>query len=139
MKIGFTGTKTGMTDAQRETVRKYLVYFRRKNWDDQFHHGDCVGADEQAAEIAHELGYWVGGHPPGNEKYRAHFQSDHNFPAKDYLPRDHDIVDATDLLLAAPKTAHEIQRSGTWATVRYARKRGKQILIILPDGDIWDG
>ena len=53
---------------------------------------------------------------------------------KGYLDRNHDIVDAADVLIAAPSGTTEKRRSGTWATVRYARKLGRTICVVLPDG-----
>jgi hypothetical protein len=38
--------------------------------------------------------------------------------------------------VACPRTDQEQRRSGTWATVRYARKVGKPVLIIGRDGKI---
>lgn len=52
-----------------------------------------------------------------------------------YLARNCVIVDEADILLACPKGPEE-QRSGTWATVRYARKQNKRIVIVYPDGTI---
>jgi hypothetical protein len=49
-------------------------------------------------------------------------------------------VDATGWLLAAPRTKTEEQRSGTWATIRYARKLGRQVCLLWPDGlHTWKG
>jgi len=39
-------------------------------------------------------------------------------------------------LVAAPYTTSEITRSGTWATVRYARNINRPIWIIYPNGDL---
>ena len=39
------------------------------------------------------------------------------------------------MLIAFPSTQFEIQRSGTWQTIRYARKLKKKILIIYPNGE----
>ena len=59
---------------------------------------------------------------------------------KDYLERNHDIVDETDMLIATPGEEQEVQRSGTWATIRYARKQKRTILTIYPSGRalFWD-
>src|SRR5262245_41796084 len=50
-----------------------------------------------------------------------------------YLVRNRDIVEETDLLIAAPANAVEHLQSGTWCTVRYARRSGRHS-IIRPDG-----
>lgn len=50
------------------------------------------------------------------------------------LERNRDVVDASDVLLACPGGMAEEQRSGTWATIRYARKAGKPVVIVWPDG-----
>lgn len=51
-----------------------------------------------------------------------------------YLWRNHQIVDATSALIAAPFGFEEELRSGTWATVRYARKLGRPVRFFWPDG-----
>ncbi len=45
------------------------------------------------------------------------------------LVRNHKIVDGCDFLIAAPH-GPEILRSGTWATIRYARKTSKRNLLV---------
>jgi hypothetical protein len=54
-----------------------------------------------------------------------------------YLKRNHAMLTGmtnADLLLAYPKTGKEIVRSGTWATVRQARKQNVRIWIVPLDG-----
>ena len=53
-------------------------------------------------------------------------------PEKEYIERNHDVVDTCDLLIAMPNTELEVVRSGTWATIRYARKLKKVIVILEP-------
>lgn len=67
MKVGFTGTQLGMTGFQIEELTKLLMATTIT----QFHHGDCIGADEQAHEIAKALGIPVAIHPPINPSKRA--------------------------------------------------------------------
>jgi len=109
------------------------------------HHGDCFGADCEAHGIALEIGGCVGIeiHPPENEYKRAWCSlvenqnkviGSHN--PKPYLKRNHDIVEATTVLIAAPKEKKEVLRSGTWATVRYARKAHRKIQLLYPDGTL---
>jgi len=131
--IGFTGTQYGMTDDQKQMFRQLLTIIEGCD----FHHGDCLGADEEAAAIAKELNYHIIGHPPIKQYKRAFFTSDEEWSQKDYLDRNKDIVNESEVLIAAPKGPEEL-RSGTWSTVRYARKMSKKILIINPDGTLND-
>lgn len=55
-------------------------------------------------------------------------------PIKPPLVRNHDIVDSTELLIACPKEQVEVLRSGTWATIRYARKKEITVWLIDPEG-----
>ncbi len=41
MKIGITGTRSGMREAQREQF--YLWLWENAPQIEEFHHGDCVG------------------------------------------------------------------------------------------------
>ena len=129
MNVGFTGTQIGMTENQKYHVAMLLLSLKG----DEFHHGSCRGADTDAHRIAVCLGYEIIIHPPINPKKRSYFDIGEVLPEKEYLERNHDIVDATDVLIATPKTEREELRSGTWATVRYARKKGKVVHIIKPN------
>jgi len=102
----------------------------------EVHHGDCVGADDQVGSFAAKLsGVTVTLHPPTNPSKRAFCAADEVREAKPYLDRNRDIVDETELLVAFPKGPEE-KRSGTWATVRYARKLDRQIMYVWPDGTV---
>ena len=124
--VGFTGTRQGMTSAQAEVVATLLKA-------GVLHHGDCVGADAQAHAIARENGLGVVIHPPTSTSLRAFCKGDLSWPLKPYLQRNRDIVDSTQELVATPAGPEE-QRSGTWSTIRYARKRGKPVTVVYPDG-----
>lgn len=65
---------------------------------------------------------------------RAHCKSDETKQPQPYLKWNRCIVDSTDRMIAFPNIKHEVWKSGTWATVRYAKKVGKYISIIYPDG-----
>jgi hypothetical protein len=131
--IGFTGTRAGMTPTQIEELRGALAFAFELGFD-EFHHGDCVGADAQAHAIALEIGFDIVIHPPIVADHRAYSQDfDQIRSSKPYLERNHDIVDETRFLIAAPKQPIEVVRSGTWATVRYARKKPHgNILVLIP-------
>jgi hypothetical protein len=94
-----------------------------------FHHGDCVGGDAQAHDLARMLGLWIVTHPPVNPGLRAFREGGESRPPKPYLARNADIVQQTDLLLAAP-AGPETPRSGTWWTIRYAHSLNKRVVIL---------
>lgn len=128
MKIGFTGTQAGMNPRQKEKLRFLLKFLRAT----EFHHGDCVGADAEAHDIATELGIKTIGHPPSNPSKRAYCNTTETRKEYPYLVRNHHIVDDTEVLIAAPKTNEEELRSGTWATVRYSRQLRKKRWVCKP-------
>lgn len=135
MKLGFTGTRQGMTQEQLFAFRELLQSLSTT----ELHHGDCVGADADAVDLVGAELDWdvhVVSHPPLDRSHRAFMNADEHRPQRPYLDRNHDIVDETDVLVATPAGYGEEQRSGTWATVRYARKRGRCIYIIWPLGEV---
>ena len=129
--LGFTGTSRGMTPAQHRSVHGVLEIR-----EGEFHHGDCVGADDEAHQLAILCGaFKLHLHPPEDEKARAFCTPFHVMhERKPYLVRNHDIVDACSLLIATPGGYNEVMRSGTWATIRYARKTGTSHVVVWPDG-----
>lgn len=139
-KVGFTGTSKGASPQQLAELEEKLKKILEEHPDHvvELHHGACIGADEQAAIIAKRLGFRVIAHPgtpkdPKNMMYRSDWnENDVVLPEKPFIERDHDIVDETERLLATPLTRAEMTRSGTWTTVRYARKQNHPIDLILP-------
>lgn len=132
-EIGFSGSREGMTKRQ-----KLMVHFCFKDFaPSTFHHGDCVGSDESAHRlyITHSNDTLVHiHHASGLDRYKAHCRADINHPAKPPLERNHDIVDASDIMLFTPKEDQPVLRSGTWATFRYALSLGKPMVLIQPSG-----
>lgn len=49
------------------------------------------------------------------------------------LVRNHTMVDLASVVIAAPSSLEEQQRSGTWATIRYARKQKKEVILLNPE------
>jgi hypothetical protein len=138
--VGFTGTQQGMTPAQRAAVFDLLNGYPEL----VVHHGDCIGADAQFHAIALASGCdQVVIHPPEDPKKRAHCQprpGDVVRVARPYLVRNQHIVHEADVVIAAPAQAVEQLRSGTWSTIRYARRYGALLAIVYPDGTIrWEG
>jgi hypothetical protein len=133
--VGFTGTRGGMTNLQRERFR---FEFEKLEDVSQFHHGDCIGADNEAADLCDKIYPGIETHSwPGNiESLRAHHSATFIHKAQPCLERNRIIVNHCDVLFACPKEPTEVDRSGTWATVRYARKQGLLIFICWPDGTV---
>lgn len=130
MIVGFTGTQRGMTPRQLQDFTQLMRSLQLT----EFHHGDCVGADQQAHDIVRSLfpHCWIVVHPPLNPVKRAYCAGNAVLIPADYLVRNKHIVDACELLVATPEQARPILRSGTWATVRYASKVGRTVTILYP-------
>jgi hypothetical protein len=144
VNVGFSGTRTGMMPPQREGLRRVLSEIRRDDRD-TLHHGDCLGSDSQADEIASQLGYRIEVHPPTNPRFRAYCVGPPRVvhPPKEYLVRNTDIVkslvNARDVMILTPKEFQEHRKGGTWHSYRVAKKLGvKNIMIIQPSGLILD-
>jgi hypothetical protein len=140
-KIGFTGTQKGMTYEQYHTLSTLVGAMKVPA---EWHHGDCVGADAEFHQLIKD---WIDlsgvphrliVHPPSDDRKRAYvFGADETRKPKPYLQRNRDIVDeAVDALFGTPSTEREVQRSGTWATMRYARKLERRLFRIMPDGTL---
>lgn len=144
MNIGFTGTQHGMTKEQKNELRCVLTLCRpyphtgMGGLDLFALHGDCIGADAQFNEIATELQYTTKSFPASDVKPEkvAHCVVGTRHEPNLAIKRNHIIVDRSDMVIATPATFNEVLRSGTWATIRYARKQRKKLLIIWPDGTV---
>jgi hypothetical protein len=136
MRVGFTGTREGLTEQQRLALEKWFDADKGQMY--LFKQGCCVGADEQAAVIANTWGIIIYGHPStllNLTSRRAWELCDAVYFPRDPLVRNRKIVEDSDLLLACPKGPEE-QRSGTWSTIRYARKQHKPVVVFWPDGTV---
>lgn len=131
MIVGSTGTREGMTEAQAGEMLNQLTLAGAVS----LHHGDCQGADEQAHAIGRKLGLWIVGHPPTASGLRAFTDCDELRDPRPFLVRNRDIVRETALLIATPQ-GRETLRSGTWATIRYARRLRVPLIIITPKGKV---
>lgn len=131
---GFTGNQDGMTKEQKRTFRKLLIEYGVT----EFRHGDCIGSDADAHLIAKTLGIPIVKHPPIDDKKRAYCKGGRELPPKPYMPRNKDIVKASNVMFATPRSFKEVVRSGTWSTVRFAVDRKVKTLVIYPDGSVVD-
>jgi hypothetical protein len=135
MKIGFTGTRNGLTSPQREALISAIDDFAQLWPGAEFHHGDCVGADAEAHGFAMSAGLPVVIHPPSKDALRAFCAGAREVrAAKPYLARNRDIVTEADWVIATPAEMEERPRGGTWSTVRFARGICWPVMLIYPDG-----
>jgi hypothetical protein len=135
VRVGFTGTQHSgvVTDVRLRKLRDKLRRLRR-NGADEFHHGDCLGMDAIAAELARLVGYRLVAYPGHIVRARANTKADVRHPPKYTLDRNHDIVDAVQLMLAVPEDPERElwgrAGGGTWATVHYAQKVGRKVVLL---------
>ena len=135
MKIGFTGNRQGFTSAQNKTMGKIFTSLSAQV--EEAHHGDCVGSDlDFHFFVRNNLkgSVQIVVHPPINSKLRAFCPGDKILDQKEYLIRNKDIVDQADLIIATPAEFKEKIRSGTWSTIRTARRCKKPLIIVFPNG-----
>lgn len=146
MLVSFTGSQEGMTLHQRQ---KLAQVFRHLGITELIH-GDCIGSDLIANQVAIEVGVkFFHLYPSTLEPKRAHSFPDRkvygvwcesSFPGIRYkierpeaaLERNKKIVNEGKVLVATPKEFKHTLRSGTWSTIRYAWKMKKEVLIIPP-------
>ena len=121
MRIGFSGTREGMNSSQRAQLVQYIL--NKTSVNDVFIHGDCVGADAEFHDLCTQHNRKIINiYPPDIPTMRAFKQCDVIFPCQSYLTRNKSIVDNADVLIACPLT-REVSRSGTWSTIKYAKKK----------------
>lgn len=143
MNIGFTGTRRGMTEHQMAAFSQLMSEVFQLS---SFHHGDCVGADDEAANIMSEIrsysdmdtrNWKIVCHPPVDESHRA-FNTHHDeaMGPRTHFARNREIVDACDMLVVVPMDTERQDRGGTWYTHDYAVKKNKKVVIIWPDGRV---
>lgn len=139
----FTGTRAGMSLGQRKEIRQMmtgsaLMEMRRLS---RILHGGCIGADVEFHAIlaAMHLLSRVEVYPSNMPDMVAALADDDLIaevhPPMDPIERNKLMVMRAHSLLAAPREFREVVRgSGTWATVRAARRKGIPVLIVYPDG-----
>jgi len=130
MIVGITGTRTGLSKNQIDKMNIFLD----ENDVSLIRHGDCIGADENIHNICSDRNIPIHIHPPSKRIYRAFCESDFIHREKEYLERNRDIVDNSDIVLGFPFNKKSIPKSGTWYTINYCKQVRKTCIIIFPDG-----
>lgn len=128
MRIGFTGTRSGMSDLQKQSV----IDFIKSKVITKIIHGGCIGADMDFHYICKDYYREVyPGHFKNNPNDRTlqgnYLDADLIHESQSHFKRNRDIVDNCDILIATPYNNNG--KGGTWYTINYAKKIGKPIII----------
>lgn len=131
MIIGFSGSRHGMSQRQREFVWDFLVKLKYVQF---VIHGDCIGADEIFHEMCETLRHRIEIYPSNNDKRRAWkiptigVIHDPMHP----IQRNRIIVQQSTLILATPHTTVPVSGSGTWRTIGFGEEEHKKMIVVLP-------
>lgn len=133
--IGFTGTRHGLTAAQRSEVM-FFVALLTGFGDAEAHHGDCVGGDAEFHDIARRAGARIVVHPGPDDAqaWRAGCVGDERRAPLSFMQRNRNIVLASTVMIAAPYEETQQPRGGTWRTVEMARSAKRPLALVLPSG-----
>jgi hypothetical protein len=135
MRIGITATRDGLTLLQEKVFLELIVFLGIT----EFEHGDAIGGDFDCHYAILEEAILdsknIFKRPCNISNQRAFTKGGIDLEEPiDPIKRNHKIVDDVDILIGCPKGFEEELRSGTWATIRYAKKIKKETYIIYPDG-----
>jgi hypothetical protein len=153
MRVGFTGTRRGMTEAQ--VMAMHTEVLGRRVRPSVWLHGGCVGADEDSV-VAVRLwqapleepppapvrvvalpGRSASGPATHDLQSEAAIRSSDEVRAVDtHFARNRRIVEECEVLVACPATMAEAASGGTWYTVNQARRAGRRVIIVWPDGSV---
>lgn len=142
MRVGFSGTRAGMTSEQYREVRGWVA--ARLASIVAVHHGCCVGADVDFHNICVDLGLikLIQLHPSNNRgtnkllELRQMADVAKIWPEGEPLERDQVIVSCSSVLLITPQSDDEVVRSGTWATKRKADRMRVPVIHFRVEGEV---
>src|SRR6267142_4979672 len=141
MRVSITGSRNiNREDAIQKIEKIFSIYILQFGKELEFITGGCIGIDALAAQIACGMNIKVHtvltSKRETTEKYwQTWCTSYEEMPAKTtYRDRDKRMVQLGDELLAFPSCDEYMPdksytRSGTWMTVRIARKANKSVII----------
>jgi hypothetical protein len=145
LHIGFTGTRHGMTEAQRQALGAFLdsPWFWGDTWN--AHHGVCLGADVEFEDVVSRFANVriVTRHPGPEGEHAGDPHARHSrmqsvvvCDRQKHMRRNRTIVEESNIMLAAPFDMHEHVVGGTWKTIIMARSKRKPLAIVWPDGTV---
>jgi|694.fasta_scaffold134342_3 hypothetical protein len=134
IKIGFTGNRYGLSIEQKEQIKLILDNYTNII----VSHGDCVGADTDFhnlcinyRETYPDKSLMIHIFPPNDPKSRAFNKGDLLMGENPYLVRNSAIIKNSSILIGCPIDKNkETLRSGTWSTIRKARKQNLLLYIL---------
>lgn len=136
MIIGFTGTREGMTYEQKSRFAVEIAAYDQLT----FVHGDCIGADEEAHEIAMKhTGCRIeirGCNYPNMRAYCKGAAVTHQIASP--LARNRVIVETCHRLIGCPRVAawRDLKRGGSVYTIRFAIRFPRHTTVIAPNGQL---
>lgn len=132
--VGFVGVRGGLTYAQFRALSRILI------------DRDLPGAVSGVEAIVHGADGWGDGDFDRIARWMTPTpqlvivgRAGEGGPPASAAARNRAVVNACDLLLACPPVAVEETRSRTWAAVRYARRVGRPVVLLYPDGTVDPG
>ena len=137
MIISFTGTQDGMNVTQKTNVIKLIKAQKAKIT--KAVHGDCIGADTDFHNIMSDIFVMndlIEIHPCTATSKRAYNKAPKIYEPIAPLDRNRIMVQRAHLVIGTPGTDSEILRSGTWMSIRYAKKMVRPLVIFYPGGAI---
>ena len=133
MSLGITGSRNGLTVEQYNQFKMLTDKMILK----EVHHGGCVGVDSEMHQYFTDVRkIKTILHPPLCQDLQGVFMADEVRPPLEYLTRNKNIVNYSDVVIGFPDHEKEIVRSGTWATIRYSKKSNKRTYIVYPSGSV---
>ena len=136
--IGFTGTRGGLRTVQSDNLLRELVALREKA--DVMDNGCCEGSDRIAWSMWRDLGGRFRLRPGDRDQWdwaqQACRREDELFAPVGYMERN-ELIARNPVVVATPAEDAEMQRSGTWATIRRARRAESYLILISPNGIVY--
>lgn len=140
MIVGVTGTRKGFTDAQRASFGSLLIFDLAHRLM-EFRNGSCQGVNVEAARLvrhiyAHTARIVCHPGPDGDPHRECSGVDDEVLPPKTHFARNRDIVNSSDVIVICPCDMEHQSRGGTWMTHDFAKKVGKPVFVVWPDGSV---
>jgi hypothetical protein len=148
--VGISGVRHPLNAAQRDLFRNLIAVFRPVDFGAEqgvmMHHGACTGADSEAHTAGCVYGFDITLHPASNtgQWHNGYLKPQGRgvqLERHASYVRNRQIVAAADVLIVAPlypEAYPQSLRSGTWQTIRYARKKGIPVYYAMLNGYLFE-